>query len=186
MNMKLELSVTPPAGIKETWPGQFEIGRWLDNVIFMPGQLFIVTTRKQNGLHNAQLNAWGMTAGPGSSPCFLFLGDNERSDTHKLVKANGEFGINFCPHSIKEKAFNTIKHYNADEDEVIESGLTPIDGLKTNVCRIKECVAHYECTLEWIKDLGKGHMLTCGKIVAASVNEELITGDTQEKLEGPE
>jgi hypothetical protein len=26
-------------------------------------------------------------------------------------------------------------------------------------------------------------MLTCGKIVAASANEELITGDMQEKLE---
>jgi flavin reductase (DIM6/NTAB) family NADH-FMN oxidoreductase RutF len=179
--MKLELSVTPPAGLKEAWPGQFEIGRWLDNVIPFPGQLFIVTTRKPNGLHNAQLNAWGMTGGPGSSPCFLFL-DNDHSDTHRLVKANGEFGINFCPHNIKEKAFNTIKHYTEDEDEVIQSGLTPLDGLKTNVCRIEECVAHYECKLDWIKDLSNGHVLTCGKIVAASVDDGLVTGDMQEKF----
>ena len=179
--MKTELSVTVPEGLKENFPGQFEVGRWLDNIILFPMQVFIVTTRKKNGLNNAQLNSWGVTAGPGSAPYFMFQ-DMEHSDTHTLIKENGQFTINLCPKQIKDKALKTTEHYAEAIDEVIASGLTPISGLRTDVCRIEECVAHYECRLEWIKELGKGHVLVCGRIVSASVNNELLSGDLKQIL----
>ncbi len=179
--MKTELSVTTPEGLNENFPGQFEVGRWLDNIISFPMQIFIVTTKKKNGLNNAQLNSWGITAGPGSNPYFIFQ-DMEYTDTYKLIKENGEFIINLFPKRIRDKAFKTTQHYAEDIDEVIESGLTPIEGLKTNACRIEECVAHYECKLEWTKELGKGHVLVCGKIVSASVDNDLLSGDLEEIL----
>ncbi|MDP4093413.1 MAG: flavin reductase [Bacillota bacterium] len=180
--MKIELGAATPEGLKENYPGQFEVGRWLDNIIPFPMQIFIVTTRKKNGLNNAQLNSWGMTAGPGSKPRFLFQ-DMEYTDTYKLINVTGEFVINLFPKEIRDNAFKTALHYEENIDEVLESGLTPIEGLKTNACRIKECVAHYECKLEWTKPLGNGHVLVCGEIVSASVDEGLLTGDLKEILE---
>ena len=180
--MKKELPIIPPSEIKESWPGQFEIGRWLDNLIPFPMQVFIITTMKSNGLNNAQLNSWGMTIGPGSHPCFLFS-VLINSDTYRYIRKNKEFVVNLPSIRIKEKALKTAKHYKNDEDELLASGLTPIKSMKVNASRIEECIAHYECVYEWDKLLPGGNMLICGEIVAASADESILTADIKNNIE---
>lgn len=180
--MKKELPIRPPSEIKESWPGQFEIGRWLDNIIPFPMQVFIITTTKSNGLNNAQLNSWGMTIGSGNHPCFLFS-VLINSHTYRSIRKNKEFVVNLPPLQIKENTLKTAIHYKYDEDELLESGLTPIKSIKVNTCRIEECVAHYECVFEWEKLLTGGNVLICGEIVAASADESILTADIKNNIE---
>lgn len=179
--MKVELPVRPPKELNESWPGQFQVGRWLDNIIPFPMQVFVVTTRKENGLNNAQLNSWGMTVGSGMSPYFIFS-DMTSTDTYKLINKNKEFVVNIPSISIKDKVIKTTTHYGEDVDEIIESGLTPIPGIKVGAARVEECIAHYECEMEWVKNLPGGQAIICGKILAASADEKIMTGNIQENI----
>jgi hypothetical protein len=66
--MKIDLPVIPPADIQQGWDGQFQVFSWYNFVLNIPTAVFIVTTQKENGLPNAQLNAWGMLLGSGREP----------------------------------------------------------------------------------------------------------------------
>lgn len=179
--MKIELPVRPPKDLKETWPGQFFVGRWLDNAIPVPMQVFVITTRKKNGLNNAQLNSWGMLAGSGACPYFIFS-DLTSTDTYKLIQENKEFVVNIPSLAIKDKIMKTTIHYPEDADEIIESGLTPIRAIKSSACRVEECFAHYECEMEWEKKLSGGQAIICGRIVAASADESVLTNRMEDKI----
>jgi flavin reductase (DIM6/NTAB) family NADH-FMN oxidoreductase RutF len=49
--------------------------------------------------------------------------------------------------------------------------------------RIKECKAHFECTLEWFKEVDKkGGILCSGRIVSASGDREALIGDIESKM----
>ena len=69
--MKIDFPVYPPKDVKPGWEGQFQVFSWYNFVINIPTSVYIITTRKENGLPNAQLNAWGMLLGSGKEPKFL-------------------------------------------------------------------------------------------------------------------
>ncbi len=56
-------------------------------------------------------------------------------------------------------------------NEIERAGLTPIPSEKVRAPRVKECVAHYECVLDWYKE-----GLIVGKVVALSADRSLMEG----------
>lgn len=70
---------------------------WYNFVLNIPTAVFIVSTQKENGLPNAQLNAWGMLLGSGREPKFMLQLMNN-SDTFRLIRANQEFSGNSWLH----------------------------------------------------------------------------------------
>lgn len=150
--MKKELPLMPPKGIEEAWQGQFSVFSWYNFVLNVPSAVFIVTTLKENGLANAQLNAWGMMVGSGKEPKFLLQVMNN-SDTYRLIKRNREFTINYPSLRLREKFMKTITHFENEIDEILASGLTHEEPGVVRSPRVKECFAHLECKLDWIKDV---------------------------------
>lgn len=131
IKMKKKLPLMPPKGIKETWEGQFSVFSWYNFVLNVPSAVFIVTTLKENGHANAQLNAWGMMIGSGKEQKFLL---------------HEEPGI-------------------------------------VRVPRVKECFAHLECKLDWIKNVEseeKVNALIQGSIVSAAIDEAVLSNDMKE------
>ena len=177
--MKIELPVIPPESIKEAWPGQFSIFSWYAFVINVPMPMFIVTTLKENGLANAQLNAWGMVIGSGKEPKFIFEVLNN-SDTLRILKTNGEFVISYPSLSLKEKFMKTISHFGDLDDEIIASGFTPESSRIVKVPRVKECFAHFECKVDWIRDVEsneKVNTLIQGSILHAAIDDSVLSDD---------
>ena len=61
--------------------------------------------------------------------------------------------------------------------EIERAGLTPIPSEKVRPPRIEECVAHYECLLDWHK-----RDLIFGKAVAVSVDKSLMDRTDKRKF----
>lgn len=180
--MKIELPLIPPKDVKEAWEGQYSVFSWYNFVINVPSTIFIVTTLKENGRANAQLNAWGMMIGSGKEPKFLLQVLNN-SDTYRLIKKNKEFVISYPSFSLHEKFMKTITHYEGEVDELIASGLNHEDSKIVQVPRVKECFASLECKLDWVQDVEsevKLNALIQGSIVNAAIDEAVLSDDMQE------
>jgi flavin reductase (DIM6/NTAB) family NADH-FMN oxidoreductase RutF len=81
------------------------------------------------------------------------------------------------------RAERAARSYADAVDEIAESGLTAIPSTVVTPPRIEECEAHFECTLEWFKEVDKkGGILFCGRIVAASGDREILVGDIESKM----
>lgn len=185
MGRKVELPVDPPAGVSGSWPGAFDVFPWLYYVFNIPGPVFMVTTVKENGLPNVQLNRWGLVLGSGREGKFL-LEVMRTSDTCRLVRESGEFVINFPSLSLRERFMKTTTHYPLDVDEVSASGLTPVPSREVGAPRIAECWGHLECRLDWLRDVEervKVHALIQGAIVHAAIDEDCLTDDFATSLE---
>ncbi len=183
--MKVELPVQIPSWIKESWEGQFEVFPWYYFAIDLPSPIFIITTLKDNGLANAQLSTWGMIAGSGNEPKFILMVHNY-TETRKLIEKTGEFVINFPDISLKNKFRNTINPFDSNTDEIIASGLQHDKPLKVKAPRVKECFAHLECKLDWIRDIEKetkSTSLVQGSIVHAAIDENVLSDDLKTTCE---
>lgn len=183
--MKIELPVQIPSWIKESWEGQFEVFPWYYFAIDLPSPIFIITTLKDNGLANAQLSTWGMIAGSGNEPKFILMVHNY-TETRKLIEKTGEFVINFPDISLKNKFRNTINPFDSNTDEIIASGLQHDKPLKVKAPRVKECFAHLECKLDWIRDIEKetkSTSLVQGSIVHAAIDENILSDDLKTTCE---
>ena len=177
--MKIDLPIVPPSDVKQGWEGQFQVFSWYNFVINVPTSVFMVTTLKENGLSNVQLNAWGMLIGSGIEPKYILQVMNN-SDTLRLIKENKEFVINLPTYDLKEKFLNTSKHFEDETDEIIASGLTPEESTKVAAPRIKECYAHLECIFDWAKEVEdevKVNTLIQGKVVSATVDDDYLLDD---------
>ena len=172
--MKIDLPVIPPTDIQQGWDGQFRLFSWYNFVLNIPTTVFIVTTRKENGLPNAQLNAWGMLLGSGREPTFM-LQRMDNSNTLRLIRATQEFVVNFPSYDLKKRFMKTTIHYPREVDEITASGLTPEPCQVVSAPRVKECYAHYECVLDWFKEVETDapvNTLVVGSVVHATVEEE--------------
>ncbi len=179
--MKIDLPVVPPADIQQGWDGQFQIFSWYNFVLNIPTAVFIVTTQKENGLPNAQLNAWGMLLGSGTEPKFVLQLMNN-SDTLRLIRANGEFVVNLPSYELKTRFLKTTVHYADEVDEITASGLTPEPCKVVSAPRVKECYAHYECVLDWLKEVETGapvNTLVMGNVVHAAVEEAYLLSEVR-------
>lgn len=78
---------------------------------------------------------------------------------------------------ILKAALITVNPCLPGVNEIEKAGLTPIPSEKVKPPRIKECVAHYECVLDWYREA-----LIVGKTVAVSVDESLIGGRDSRKM----
>lgn len=180
--MKIDLPVNPPSDIKQGWEGQFQVFSWYNFVLNIPTPVFLVTTRKENGLSNVQLNAWGMLIGSGTEPKFIMQVMND-SDTLRLIERNKEFMINLSSYSLKERLLKAAEHFNAETDEIAAAGFTAENASVIKAPRIRECFAHYECVLDWVKPVEekvKVNTLVQGSVVHAAIDEEYLADDMRE------
>ena len=184
--MKIDVPLSIPDGVEFPEYGDpQQLNRWICRHIQIPQLFFLVTTLKEGGVPNCEVNNWGMPFGFVPDQMFVFYCGTFHH-TGRNVLRDGEFVINIPGSDIGEAAERTAKAYAEDVDEITTSGLTPIPSKVVKPPRIKECKAHLECTLEWYKEVGgleeKKAMLFCGRVVAASADRGVLTGGIAEKM----
>ncbi len=182
--MKLDVPLSIPEGLEfPEYEEREQLGRWIWRHIQIPQLLFLVTTLKENGIPNCEVNNWGLPFGFVPNQMFAFY-CGRFHHTGRNILRDGEFVVNVPGAEIGGAAARTARSYGDDVDEIAESGLTAIPSAIVTPPRIEECKAHLECTLEWYKEVDEsGAILFCGRVVAASGDRDILTGDIESKME---
>ena len=181
--MKVNIPVNPPDEIE--FP---EYIGWFHSNILVPYPLYIITTVDEHDIPNAQPNTWGLPFGDHFGQFFVFY-DWASHHTIQNVMTTREFVINVPSEAQVSQAMRTVAHYPRGVDEIAASGLTAIPSTVVKVPRIEECKAHFECRLCWYKEThprgqDDSGVLVLGEIVAASGDEDVLTGTSPDKVEG--
>jgi flavin reductase (DIM6/NTAB) family NADH-FMN oxidoreductase RutF len=80
-----------------------------------------------------------------------------------------------------KKIMITAKHFPPRVNELDKARLTSLPSRKIKPPRIKECKAHFECKVDWMKEIG-GHSLVVGNVIAVSIDEDCITRNYELKI----
>jgi flavin reductase (DIM6/NTAB) family NADH-FMN oxidoreductase RutF len=145
------------------------------NFVVLP--VILVTTVNKQGTPNASVKTNFMTV---SSMRRYAFSCSPQHHTYQNIIETGQFVINVPTEDIVAKvlkaAMITEKPCPPHVNEIEEARLTPFPSEKVIPPGIKECIAHYECLLDWCKD-----NIIVGKVVAVSVDKTLIDGTDKRK-----
>ncbi|MCU0916807.1 MAG: flavin reductase [Planctomycetes bacterium] len=182
--MKHEFSIARPEGVKELFPGQFQIFSWLDHVVTAPGLITLVTTRKADGRPNACLHAWGMLVG-GQEGYSSVLAVSRRGHTYANMVREGQWCVCIPPWRLRQECFATIQCNREDNDEITDAGLTVEEAVVVRAPRIAECPICLECQGAWDHELaaGDGNHIFVGKVIHAAFEASVLVSDLATKLE---
>ncbi len=181
--MKREISIQQPQYLVEDWPGKYNIFSWLEYIVTVPNPIFILTTRKENGSPNANLQSWGLLVGEkGNFSSLLALLDN--THTYANILREGEWCVCFPSFQHWRQCFETIRLNASDNDEITDSGFTVELPTSVRAPRIAECPVNLECRLEWHHPLYENSHwhLFAGKVAHLAVDESVMVPDPVERL----
>jgi flavin reductase (DIM6/NTAB) family NADH-FMN oxidoreductase RutF len=183
VRMKREIGIEQPEYLNEDWPGKYEVFSWLEYIITVPNPVFLVTTRKANGLPNANLNAWGMLiGGKGEYSSLMALLNN--SHTYENILREGEWGIGFPSFPQYRQCFETIRLNGPENDEISDAGFTLETPRTIRAPRIAECLINLECRLAWhrpLYDNSRWHLFA-GRVTRLAMDESAMTPDPAERI----
>ena len=136
------------------------------------GSVVMVTCAKIG--KNANIITIGMYMPISSNPRLVCIGVSPKRYSHDLIAESGEFVVNIPSLDLEEEMVFCGTKSGREVDKFIETGLTPIPAKIVNPPLIKECFGHLECKVEQTYTCGD-HTLFVGKVVAASVDENVLT-----------
>jgi len=139
----------------------------------LPGQIVLVTTVDRDGAVDVAPKSWVSMAG--FDPPVIGFGCSTAHLTHDNAAATGEFVINVVPASLAPATWAMLAHHGAERLEHARLRLGPASALAAPV--VLDCVAHLECQLEQIVTFGHDEVFIFGRIVAAAIDAECLTGD---------
>jgi len=162
-----------PKGLSEE-----EARNWYRGKNYIIRPLVLITTVNREGKQNAAVKTNFMTVSSMKSYAFCCRPEHH---TYRNVLETGEFVVNVPTEDIMSRVLKvakiTVNPCPSGVNEIEEAGLTPILSEEVRPPRIEECVAHYECVLDWHRDA-----LIFGKVVAVSVDKNLLEGTDARKL----
>lgn len=141
---------------------------------FAPRVTVLVTTVDSKGRVNAAPFSFAMPVS--MNPPLLALGLNPKNDTIANIKETKEFVVNIPSSEILKQVWGCSEDFPRGVNELEKTGLTEVKSSKVKPPRVKECLAWFECSLEWIKEAGD-HTLVVGKVLEAEVKDEFVKKD---------
>jgi flavin reductase (DIM6/NTAB) family NADH-FMN oxidoreductase RutF len=143
-------------------------------------QVVLVSTLNQDGTPNVATKSFVSMVAFGPPPIMMF-GCNMKHATARNVLKTGEFVINIPSDGLVAACWVIGSDSSVrGSDRFKQHGLTPIESLKVGPPRVDECRAHLECALEATQRWGD-EVAFFGRIVAASIDEDLTEGDPVER-----
>lgn len=101
----------------------------------------------------------------------------KQKDTYNNIKEVPEVVINVVNYSIVHQMSLASSPYDADENEFIKSGLTPLKSELIKPYRIKESPVQMECRVNEVKELGNeggaGNLIIC-EILKIHIDESVL------------
>ncbi len=144
------------------------------NRILAPRPTVIITTINDEGKVNGAPFSFVMPVS--MDPPIVAFASAPSHDTSKNIQLNSEFVINLTPAEIINEMWITGEKIPYGESELEKAGLTSLESRIVSPPRIKESMAHLECEVMEIKEVGD-HILILGKVVHASVEENCMKED---------
>lgn len=123
----------------------------------------------------------GMYMTISSRPPMVCIGVAPQRHSHRLIEETGEFVVNIPSIDLEEKMHYCGVKSGRDVDKFKETELTPVLASKVKPPLIEECFGHLECRVVQTHVCGD-HTLFVGEVVASSVDEEVMEGDTLDVL----
>ncbi len=145
--------------------------------LFAPSScLAMITTIDKAGRPNA--GSYGTCTRVNHEPVYIAFTTSVGKDTANNVLATGEFVANLprWERRILEQVRVVGLPFAPGVNELEKAGLTAIPSKMVKPPRIAECPRHFECKVEWTKEWA-GRLMVCGKLVAASVDEDCVDND---------
>ena len=139
----------------------------------------IITTVGKDGSINAAPYSWFSIVD--YNPPQVLFSTNVKRDTYRNVLETKEFVLNFPSVDLLKQIWITSKHFPYGVSELEKANLTVFPSEKVKPPRIKECKAHIECKVLWIKPIGSS-CLILGEIISLSVDEKIEQFGTKDRL----
>ncbi len=171
--MKQEIGSIKPDTLKEEWPGQWTIFSHYEQLYCVPGALYVITTKKQNGKINSGWFSSVSFHGDEGGHFAILPGIMQYTHTYQNVLREEEFVVNFLSSEYDSICYRIIANNDDDVDELKAVGLTAEKSKVISTPRIKEAFLPFECKLESVTDLsGKGiNALIIGRVVNAGADK---------------
>ncbi len=158
---------------------------WKEFVMTVPSPMFLVTTYKANGLTNACMQSWSaFTSADHGKGYYAILGSvNKGGHLYSTLKEKQEAVINFFSADYYNACMATIRHNEAETDEIAAAGLTAESASWVNAPMVRECFMNLECRYAWEKEIvpGDDHAMICLEVIGAHIDEAYLTDKTGEK-----
>jgi flavin reductase (DIM6/NTAB) family NADH-FMN oxidoreductase RutF len=132
----------------------------------------LVTTIDKNNKPNIIVIAWVIPLS--RNPPYLAMGINKNRYSYKLIAESREFVVNIPSYDLAKKVIFCGRKSGREVDKFKETKLTPEKAKMVSPPIIKECVAHIECKLDRIIEVGD-HDLFIGKVLTAYASKEVFS-----------
>ena len=156
---------------------------WMVNLIAPRPIAFVSTLNIDGGLNLAPFSFFtGVSSSP---PCLVFAvtkkSDGSKKDTLVNIERTGEFVVQTIHEAIASEANETSIELPYGQSEITSTGLNTIPSQWIKTPRIAEALAHMECKLEKLVDIGAGGMgsstLVIGRILGCHVSHSILLPD---------
>ncbi|GAB4311909.1 MAG: flavin reductase family protein [Methanobacteriaceae archaeon] len=139
--------------------------------ILAPRPTIIVTTINSKNEVNAA--PFSFTMPVSMDPPLVAFASVPSHDTYRNIDEIPEFVVNIPHETILEKLWITGEKFPYGVNEIEKAGLNQISSEIVAPPKIKECVGHLECKVEWIKEAGD-HNLIVGRVVRTDIKPESL------------
>ena len=155
----------------------------------IPRPIGWIATVDKNGSNNLAPFSYFNAVGE-DPPHVMFStvrGNNTNKDTLNNVLANKQFVVNMVTEELTEQMNITSQAVNADVDEFVLAGLTPIPSIKIKPMRVKESKITFECEMVhhyFLEDHKQGGAcIIVGRIVMMHFDDSILLDNYKINLE---
>lgn len=157
---------------------------WKEFVMTVPSPMFLVTTYKSDGLTNACMQSWSTftSANRGKGFYAILSSVNKGGHLYATLTEKKDAVINFFSADRYDACMSTIRHNEAETDEINAAGLTSDPAKWVNAPIVRECFMNLECHYMWEKEIvpGDDHVMICLEVIGAHIDEEYLAEKTGE------
>lgn len=136
-----------------------------------PRLTVLVTTIDREGGINAA--PFSFVSPVSMDPPLVMVSCGHGKDTLKNVRETREFVLNIPTEEILSEMYKCGGKFPPEINELEEVGLTAENSSIVKPPRVKECIAWFECGLEFEKETGD-HVLLIGRVLKAEVKDGLL------------
>ena len=143
--------------------------------LFAPSScLAIITTVDAQGRVNAA--SYGTCTRVHHQPVYIAFTTSVGKHTADNIAATGQFTVNLPRFDAASLAAVRVAGlpFAAGVSELEKAGLTALAARMVRPPRILECPRHFECEVEWTRQWAEDRLMVCGKVLAASVDEDCV------------
>lgn len=128
----------------------------------------LVTSKGKSGRANVMAVAWIIPVSV--DPPLLAMSIRPERHSYTLIMETGEFVVNIPTFEMVKKVLVCGRQSGKDHNKFKEAALSLREATKITVPIIEECIAHIECKVAKIMEIGD-HTLVIGQIVATHALE---------------